>query len=93
MKIAEMIYSQNARHAVKGGRWKARAWGMGHENGNRNELGPYVLLFHAISGQISQDPPSYCSLFPALPDSSHFITQPRTSVCIASHFADILHLI
>lgn len=57
MKIAEMIYSQNARHAVKGGRWKARAWGMGHENGNRNELGPYVLLFHAISGQISQDPP------------------------------------
>jgi len=48
MKIAEMIYSQNARHAVKGGRWKARAWGMGHENGNRNELGPYVLLFHAM---------------------------------------------
>jgi len=59
-----MIYSENARHAKRKG-----GWGMGHET--RNELGPYVLLFHAISGQIPQRSP-----FSAFPDSSHFITQP-----------------
>lgn len=64
------------RKKVEVGGWRSGSAG----NGNRNELKPYVLLFHAISGQISSSPSH--TYFP-LSLTAHTLSLSR--VRIASH--------